>query len=49
MKPKVIVIGAGVNGVGTAFSLLQRNTMIDLTIISDQFSPNTTSKNLKNL
>ncbi|KAB7503144.1 D-amino-acid oxidase [Armadillidium nasatum] len=40
---KVGVIGSGINGVATSLALLQAFPTIDLTIYSENFSPNTTS------
>ena len=40
---QVVVIGAGVMGVSTAYSLKSRNAAMKVTIIADEFSPNTCS------
>ncbi|KAJ9583047.1 hypothetical protein L9F63_022612 [Diploptera punctata] len=42
MAPRVAVVGAGVSGLSTAVLAQQKIPGLDVTIISDKFSPNTT-------
>ena len=39
----VVVIGAGIIGVTTALSILEKDPTIKITVVADEFSPNTTS------
>ena len=39
---KVAVVGAGIIGLSSAISIQNRIPGIDITLISDKFSPNTT-------
>jgi len=43
MVIKVAIIGAGMMGTSTAYRLLLQRPDIDVTIISKEFTPNTTS------
>jgi len=43
MAIKVAIIGAGIMGTSTAYRLLLQRPNVDMTIISREFSPNTTS------
>ena len=41
--PRVAVIGAGVNGLSSAYSVKLFDENIDVTLFAEEFSPNTTS------
>jgi len=41
-RSRVCVIGAGIIGLPTAYRLLEAVPDVDVTIISEEFSPNTT-------
>ena len=43
LPKKVAIIGAGICGVSSAICLQEADPSLELTIISDQFSPNLTS------
>lgn len=40
---KVVIIGAGIMGLSTAYLLKKSHTEVEVTIIAKSFSPNTTS------
>ena len=42
-RKKVAIIGAGICGISSAICLQESDPTLDLTIISDQFSPELTS------
>ncbi|KAF1758934.1 hypothetical protein GCK72_015394 [Caenorhabditis remanei] len=41
--PKIVVLGAGINGISTALAIQESIPKCQVTVISDRFSPNTTS------
>ena len=41
MKQKVCVVGAGISGVSTAVHIIEQNPTVDVTILSEKFSPDT--------
>ncbi|CAL2042287.1 hypothetical protein CAEBREN_30974 [Caenorhabditis brenneri] len=43
VSPKIAVIGAGINGVSSALAIQEKIPNAEVTIISEKFSPNTTS------
>ena len=42
-KPKICVVGAGVIGLSSAIQILEKYPNVDLTVVAEKFSPNTTS------
>lgn len=42
-RPKVCVVGAGVIGLSSAIQILEKYPNVDLTVVAEKFSPNTTS------
>ncbi len=49
MVHKVCVVGAGIIGISTAVSILESTPNVEVTVLAEKFSPDTTSSGIGGL